>query len=484
LKVGRSRNGLAATIAHTGALIGAAAAYDSLFDELDVPVVADYDEMAAALECLATAQCAAAGGSRVAAVTISGGQAAMVADLAEGNSVPLARLSVGTEQRLLELAPGAAAVNPFDIGASLVIDDSRYADCIEALALDPGVDTVLVVLDAADTLSDVEIRYSREYFEATAEAAARGLGKPIVIASSSSLGIHPACREWTDGVPVLRGIGNALVATRSIARNRAQVAPGAIAYERPEEYDELRSELLDDAGPVRHDMVRRLLRAYRVPIVDSVLAADAPGAVRAADGIGYPVVVKVVSPDIAHRSEVGGVIAGLSDPEAVAAAVDRLAAAMAQHAPQAVIDGFEVQRHVTDSLEATIGFVSDSVFGATVMLGSGGTLVELMADTAAAGAPLTHDAARRVLERTRLARVAAGYRRLVPVTALEPLLDAVVAVSRLAADFADILTEGDLNPVLVEYGTGRVSVVDTLFVARAGTRPDGRTPQSSPVVAG
>ena len=472
LKVGRSRDGLAATVAHTGALIGAAAAYENLFDELDIPTVADYDEMAAVLECLSNQQCAAARGSRVAAVTISGGQAAMAADLAEARDVALARLSEGTERRLLELAPGAVAANPFDIGASLVADETGYADCLEALTLDPGVDTVLVVLDAAHTLSDVEISYSREYFEATAEAASRTLGKPIVIASSSSLGIHPTCRAWTGGVPVLRGIGNALVAARAIARNQVQVARCPVHSERPPDYDDLRAELLESVGAIRRDTVRRLLRAYEVPIVESILATDEQEAVQAAEEIGYPVVVKVASPDIAHRSEVGGVIPDLRDGDAVRAAVQGIVAAVAGHLPGVRIEGLEVQRHVGNSLEATIGFISDPVFGATVMAGSGGTLVELMADTAAAGAPLTPEAARRALERTRVARVASGYRGLIPVTPLEALVETVVAVSRLAADFSDILSEGDLNPVMVEHGSGRVSVVDALLVAAARTPPD------------
>ena len=114
------------------------------------------------------------------------------------------------------------------------------------------------------------------------------------------------------------------------------------------------------------------------------------------------------------------------------------------------------------------------------MLGSGGTLVELMADTVAVGAPLTRKAARRALERTRLARVAAGYRSLIPVTPLDALVDTVVAVTRLAADFSDILTEGDLNPVLVERRTGRVSVVDALLVAGAKTSQPDTRPENRP----
>ena len=476
LKVGRSRDGVAATIAHTGALIGAAAAYENLFDELDIPTVEDYDEMAAALECLATEQSAAAPGPRVAVVTISGGQAAMSADLADGKGVPLAQFSEATATRLLELAPGSIAVNPFDIGASLTAEPSAYASCLETLAADPGVDTVIVVLDAAHTLNGAETAYEREYFRAAGEVAERRLGKPIIIASSSSLAIHPACRAWTGAAPVLRGISAALVATRAIAHNQAPIVETHLAPERPDEYEELRAQLLASPGPLPHEMLRRLLGAYDVPVVRSLLAADPVAAVAAAEELGYPVVVKVASPDIAHRSEVGGVVVGLHDADAVRAAVEHIALSVARQAPSANIDGYEVQPCIASSLEATIGFIADPVFGATVMVGSGGTLVELIADTAVAAAPLTRPAAQRALERTRLARVAAGYRRLIPTTSLDGLADTLVAVSRLAADFADVLGEADLNPILVEHGTGHVSVVDALLISNGNGEQRKRRP--------
>ena len=122
---------------------------------------------------------------------------------------------------------------------------------------------------------------------------------------------------------------------------------------RPPEYDEPAQSSLDSAGTISHDTGRRLLHAYRVPIVESVCSADAPEAVRAAEEMGFPVVVKVASPDIAHRSEVGGVIPGLNNGAEVRDAVEGIIAAVAGHAPGLRIEGFEVQRHLTDSLEAT-----------------------------------------------------------------------------------------------------------------------------------
>lgn len=473
LKVGRSSSGAAATIAHTGALIGAAAAYENLFDELDIPTVDDYDEMAAVLECLARQRAFhAAAGPRVAVVTISGGQAAMAADLADAKGVPLACLSEDTAARLLELGPGSVAVNPFDAGASLDPAPNGYADSLRALAADPGVDSMVVVLDALHTLNQAETSYEREFFEAVADVAADGTGKPIMIASSSSQSIHPSCRAWSGDVPVVRGIGTALVAARALARNRGDVVDRPAAARHPRNHDELRAGLLRHRGPVGHETVGDLLRAYGVPLVRSVVAADAHGAAAAADEIGYPVVVKVVSPDISHRSEVGGVLVTLRDAEAVCAGVARIAASVAHHAPRARIAGFEVQPYVSSSLEATVGFIADPVFGAMIMVGSGGTLVELMADTAVGAAPLTPTAARRALQRTRLARVAAGYRRLVPSTPLDGLVDTLVSISRLAADFSDVLTEADFNPVLVEHGTGRVQVVDALVIADGENRDD------------
>lgn len=465
LKVGRSARGLAATVAHTGALVGAGRAYDALFDDLDIPSVGDYDEMASVLECFAHARTRAATGSRVALVTISGGQAAMAADLAERCGTPLAELAPETVTRLRELTPDAEVGNPFDIGASVGGTHASFTQTLIALAEDPGVDTVIPVLDSPHTMTEHEVSFPRRYFESVA-AVAPEVRKPLIIASTNGLEIHPLCRDWVGEVPILRGMHNALIAARALPRNRAPVPDAPARPPGVTVADELR-QATRGAGFVSHEVGRQLLAAYGIPAIPSVLVSDPETAVEAATQIGYPVVLKVASPDIAHRSDIGAVITGIADADGARQALETIESRVRRARPGATIEGFEIQAHIADALEAIIGFVADPVFGATMSVGSGGALVELVPDLAVAPAPLTRRAARDAISRSRLARLAGGYRNLVPPTDLEPLATALEALSWLAADFGEVLAEVDLNPVLVEHGTGRVLVVDALFVARA-----------------
>lgn len=466
LKVGRSERGTEATVAHTGALVGSGEAYRALFEDLDVPTVEDYDEMASVLECFTSTRSGSASGRRVAMVTISGGQAAMGADLAQAKQVPLAELLPETIDQIREMVPDAKVANPFDIGASLLAGRDEYAACLRALDRDPGVDAVVAVLDAAHTLREVELSYAQDYFEAVGDAD-RLATKPLVVASSSSLAIHELCRPWVGDAPVLRGIGNALVAMRAVAANSAFAGAEEDAEPPPREERELRDEIAAHCGVLPYDLTRRLLEAYGIASAASILATDAESAVLAAEQIGYPVVAKVASSDVAHRTELGAVITGLATADAVRSAISEIADNIHRHRPRASIEGFEIQAHVDGSLEAMVGFVADPVFGASLTLGTGGALVELYPDVAVASAPLTHARASRAIGQTRLARMAGGYRNLIPVTDLARFEDLVVGFSRLAADWADLLVEADLNPVLIEHGTGVPRVVDALFVARS-----------------
>lgn len=470
LKVGQSERGMAATVAHTGALVGAGEAYRALFEDLDLPTVEDYDEMASVLECFTSTRSGSAPGSRVAMVTISGGQAAMGADLAQAKQVQLAELSPETIEQIREIVPDAMVANPFDIGASLVAGREEYAACLRALDRDPSVDSVVAVLDAAHTLSPVELSYPQEYFEAVGDAG-RLASKPLVVASSSSLTIHELCRPWVGDAPVLRGIGNALVAMRAVAANATPLSRRPDAEPRLIDHEGLRRAIAEQSGVLPYELTRRLLDAYGIASAASMLAVDAESAVAAAEQIGYPVVAKVASADVAHRTELGAVKTGLLTSQAVRTAVADIQDNVSRARPDARIDGFEIQAHVDASLEGMLGFVTDPVFGATVTVGTGGTLVELYPDVAVASAPLSHSRAARAIAQTRLARMAAGYRNLVPVTNLAQFESLVVDFSQLAADFADLLLEADLNPVLIEHASGTCRVVDALFVARQATPP-------------
>lgn len=469
LKVGRTDSGARATTAHTGAVVSDSAAYRALFDELDVAVAADYDELATSLQLLSDLKGRSLSGSRLGVVTISGGQAAMAADLADELGIELPALHSRVSASLLGVMPDVPANNPLDAGASVVAGPSAYLDALDLVASDPGLDAVLVLLDCQAALSDTEIAYEEEYLMAARKVAARGDRLPVLVASSSSVDLHEQSLALLEGqVPLVRGLRNALVAVAAAARNRAlpEPTPRPDAVPSPPVVEELRSKLLA-ADVVSSDLARQVLAAYGIGYVARSPAADATEAVAAAERIGYPVVLKVDSPDLPHRSDVGGVRIGIRDADQLTAAAEEMRRAIALVRPEAAISGFEVQEQVDTTVEAFAGFVSDPVLGPTLAFGSGGVLVELLGDTIASTCPVGPDKVGALLEQTVLGRRLRGYRGLLPDTELTPVSELVSRLSWLAADLGDVISEVDLNPVLIEPGSGLVRIVDALLVRGA-----------------
>ena len=185
----------------------------------------------------------------------------------------------------------------------------------------------------------------------------------------------------------------------------------------------------------------------------------------AAARIGYPMVVKVMSADVPHRSDVGAVQLGIKNEAGLRAAVALIERNVREKVPQATIDGYELQEELVDCLQAMVGYQGAPPYGALTIVGSGGVLVELEADKALSLSPVTAAEAGAMVAGTRLGKTLGGYRNLIPVTDTAPLAGLVANLSALAADFSDLVPECDLNPVLIRKGSGDVRVVDALFVA-------------------
>lgn len=467
LKVGRTELGKQATQAHTGALIGSDDSYLSLFDRLDLPIVGDYDQMAVTLQLLATPGMPRAQGPRIAVLTDSGGEAGLAADLAERVNATVPPFDSATVSRLSELMPGTTMNNPFDVGANPVSDDA-YNEAFTLAAADPGIDSVMIVVETHASMNDMEIEYAGEMMS-DAIAAACNVGKPVAVVCSSSSSTHPGFRKFLDpSVPVLRGIDNAYVALAASAKNYKPVAnrdlPRPTGVPSSDELVRLQASVGACSGVLPHALTNDLLASYGLNGVPTQMISCL-AELAELDDFEHPVVVKVCSRDIPHRSDVGGVITGISNSSDLRAAVDSIQVSVSKRLPFAVIDGFEIQKQIVDAHEAVLGFVSDPIFGSTVTVGSGGVLVELLADSASAPAPISIDEAADRIERTVMGQILNGYRHLHPETDLGELIDTLVRFSWLAHDFSDYLEAADLNPVLVEYGSGSVSVVDALLIA-------------------
>jgi acetyltransferase len=218
-------------------------------------------------------------------------------------------------------------------------------------------------------------------------------------------------------------------------------------------------------GSLPQPLVGRLLSSYGIPVVKSAVGRSTAEAVSLGAKIGYPLVVKVVSAGVPHRSDVGAVQLGIRDEAGLEAAVALIEKNVREKMPGAVIEGYELQEELIDCLQAMVGYQAAPPYGALTIVGSGGVLVELDADKALSLSPVSAAEAGAMLAETRLGRTLDGYRNLIPRTDMGPLAKLVANLSVLAADFADLVPECDLNPVLIRKGSGDVAVVDALFVA-------------------
>ncbi|OWU84384.1 hypothetical protein ATO6_11765 [Oceanicola sp. 22II-s10i] len=431
--------GAAAALSHTASLAGSAALWQALFDRGGAVQVHDFDALIETAWFFAKAPAPLADG--VAMLSGSGGAAIMSADFAEITGVPMPQPTPEVVGRLKALIPPfVPARNPCDVTAGVINDMDTLLACADALLGDPNYGTLIYgyayAYETATVrqphLSRLAERHGKPIIYAWLTQLLEGPGRieaerdPNVAVVSSMRRAFEIVRAWTE-----RGKRRAVVATktssgpegREVATEILSAAPGATLGEAE---------------------AKALLAAYGVAVPREHRAASAAAANDAAQSIGGPVVVKVDSPDIAHKSDAGGVLLDVTD---AAAAFDRIVTACRAAHPEARIDGVLVQEMVPQGLEIIAGFRNVEGFGPVLTVGLGGVLTEVLSDSVSALAPVTSDEARDMLLRLRGARLLDGFRGAPPVD-LDGVAAAVAAISRIAVDFPDRLAEFDVNPLI------------------------------------
>lgn len=449
VKVGRSEAGARMALAHTGHLTGADRVVDAVFDEYGVIRVDDLDEVMeiAGLFTLASPP----RGDRVAIYAISGGSGAHLADLFGAAGIAMPEIAPETQAVCRRYIPAYLSVaNPIDNGANSIRAGDANLTILRALVADAATD--IVVIPITGILESISLEYCTDIATVASEA-----DKPVIVLWGSPVtdeGFEILC---TARVPIIRSFRNGTKAVAAFTRWHhfaASYEPGPSCEEVPASAADIPAGVLDDTA------ARAVLAAAGVPLVRQELCADPSGAVVAADAIGYPVVLKVVSADIPHKSDAGLVVTGVPDPTAVAstaAALLRRAAAV----PDARIDGLMVQEMVTGGVELLVGISRDPLFGPIVAVGAGGIFTEVLDDVALMLAPVDRDQADAMLHHLRASALLDGVRGHDPVDR-DAVLDAVCAVSRLACD--DRIEELDVNPLIAT--AGGCWAVDALVVGR------------------
>ncbi len=459
VKAGRTPQGQAAASSHTGALASSDAVYDAAIRRAGMLRVDTLQDLFVAAETLTHFR-GSAGALQadnlthecLTIVTNGGGAGVMAADAATLAGVSLAQLTPATLERLnTELPKNWSRANPVDIIGDAPVE--RYVQTLQTLLADPASGSLLFMHAPTAIVPSADI--AQALLPVAQGAAGRllscWLGDPAVQAARDTF--------RAAGVPTYDTPEQAVHAfslLQTYRRNQAQLmeAPPARA-QAALDIERVRA-IVDEALDAGREWLsepeaKALLAACGVPVVGTqVVDASADAAVQAADAIGYPVVLKILSPQITHKSDVGGVALNLDDAAAVRAAVAAICQRVGQLRPKAAIDGFTVQAMIRRprALELIVGASVDSLFGPVLLFGQGGTSVEVVADRALALPPLNAPLARALIERTRVARLLAGWRD-VPAADVGAVVGVLTAISQLLADEPRI-AELDINPLMAD----------------------------------
>ena len=462
VKSGRSDDGSAASAAHTGALAGSYKVQSAIFRQKGIVHCDDLDEMTEAMEMFSFAR--PPSGPGIGVIGISGGENALVMDQAAAIGLPVPKLSAEGRARLAALLPWfARPENPIDPTGAALGDAETYVACIEVLAAEPGIGVVVVSQDSPAAYDVAVAKYVVE--------AAKRTGKCIVYLNNFSGPWNPAILAMLReaGVPYLQGLREGLKAVKALIDYAARQEAGASAPPPDATPSPRRAEaialLAGAEGLVTEDTAKRVLALYGLPVSPETLATTQDEALAAANAFGYPVVAKIVSPDVAHKAASGGVRLDLRSAADVASAWRDLATGFAKAQPQARIAGVLVQPMAKPrgAIEIILGVKRDAQFGPMVMFGLGGVFTEVLQQVALRRAPLAErDARDMIAEVEAFGRLCA---KLHPgADAARLVVPLLMQLSRAALDLADAVGDIDVNPVILDPAAGTAVIVDAMMI--------------------
>ncbi|MDY0266995.1 MAG: acetate--CoA ligase family protein [Methanimicrococcus sp.] len=442
IKSGTTEAGSAAVSSHTGSIAGADQAYSSAFKQSGIIRASALDEMMN-YSCAFSA-CPLPKGRNIAIITNAGGPGIMSTDAVINNNMQMAKLTDANFNKLKDALPEAAsAKNPIDVLGDAKPD--RYGLALDIALEDDNVDGIIFLV-TPQSVTEVEN---------TAQLVIdrfKSAKKPILCVFFGGTLIAP-------GEKMLQaaGIPNYTYPEAAIETMRALCDYADILetdFKKPDviQADKKKVQELMDKQTQNGDYVLGLesidiLEAYGLPLVGNKEAATKEDAVAAAESMGYPVVMKIVSPDITHKSDAGGIRLNLKSKEEVMAAYDTMMTDVKRNVPDAKIEGVQIQNMLIGGNEIIIGMIRDPTFGPLIMFGLGGIYVEILQDVAFGVAPLNRDEAEKLIRSIKTFKLFEGARGAKPVD-INILIDAVMRVSQLVTDFPEI-KEFEINPMKI-----------------------------------
>jgi len=463
MKVGRSSAGARAASSHTGSLAGEDRIYDAFFKQTGIIRIDGPEELIAFVPMILAGRLPK--GRNTALLTVSGGAGVTLADLSERLGLIISPLSESARSKMKAALPFfASAQNPIDLTSQYVTNPEMLVACFNALLEEDNIDIILGNFDLREPYG-VEI--ARQVIDIY-----RSTDKTIVVCPW----VFPGQDEG-DGVRELRRAGvPVLLDTAQAVRALAHLVDYAdfLRKRKSEEYrvpsisiqnyDSIR-DLIKGKGTLSEGESKSLLAKFGIPVTRGGLAGSADEAVELARQIGYPVALKVDSPDIPHKTEAGAVFLNLASADEVRKAYAAILQNAGDYKPDARINGVLVQEMLPEGIEVIIGVTKDPVFGPTIMFGLGGIFVEVLKDVSFRVAPLSRGDALDMIKEIKGYQVLKGVRGRPPAD-IEALTSVIMKISTLATALKDQVKELDINPLVV-YPEGKgVKVADAMVVIK------------------
>ena len=441
-KSGVTKSGSKAASSHTGSLAGSDISYETAFNKSGIIRVQTYEQMfeyAIAFENQPLPK-----GNRVVIITNAGGPGIMTTDAIEQSGLVMADLLPQTAEQLKAFLPDAASVkNPVDVLGDA--EPARYSKALEILQKDTNVDAIIVLLTPQAVTRSVE----------TAQVLCKSAdkSKPVFACFMGGVDVNPA-RDYliTHQIPDYRSPEKAVNALKAMVnyaewKKRPVEKTEAVKGNKTTVSEIISKYRSSGLLQINESDAKKILAAYGINIAKSALVTSAEEAVKLADGIGYPMVMKIVSPDIIHKSDVGGVILHLKSSAQVGDAYTTMITNIKSKCPDARITGIFIEKMAgPGSKECIIGITRDPQFGPMVMFGMGGVFVELLKDVKFALAPLSKTEAVDMIKQIKMYPLLNGYRGQ-PVVSIDAIAETIMRVGQLAVDFPEI-SELDINPIM------------------------------------
>jgi acetyltransferase len=480
LKPGRFEESARAAHSHTGAMAGDDAVYEAAFRRAGVVRVGEIAELFNAAEVLDSKRLPA--GPRLAIVTSAGGPGVMATDAIIHLGGELAELSPESMKQLNAfLPPYWSKANPVDLLGDANVD--RFTKAIAICLADPGVDGVLVIYVPMPSAPSTQLA------QALADSV-KNAYKPVIATWMGGEDVKQGRQIFIENsIPAYDTPEEAVRTYVNMCRYKRDLDE---LYETPDELpvykapskdhlkELIKTALKEGRTLLNEEESKDFLKTYGVPVTMTQVVQDFEAAINIAEKMGYPVVIKIVSPDISHKSDVGGVIMGIDSSEALKEAYRRLMQSVKKLAPEAAIKGVAVVKMVTDvDYELILGTKMDKDFGSVILFGMGGTMAEFIKDFSIGLPPLNQTLAKMLMQDTRVYKMLQGFRGK-PAADFEGLEEILVNFSNLIVDFPEI-AEIDINPLAIS--NGKASALDARIIIDKNYVVAGRSPYPHLIIA-